>query len=176
VRGLIDIADFRSWAVPPPDMAVRSSANKGVDLRPTGTREFGAYNFGRPRVASIYGGSSSSRHPSQDIETSSHLDSQDFSGVNLDLTVHTPFVDPDVSMEIGRERVASRDRSRSAFEFGRRAGSAGLGSLKSGQDNQMDFEPVDLGLDFDVTIDQEVPNLEERDRRESECVCDLADM
>jgi len=108
-------------------------------------------------VPSIYGRSSTSRHPSHDQDISSHLDSQEFSGIDLDLRLEE-FGAGDGSVEIGREAQASREGSvRSAFA--RRGGSL---DVPEGMD--MGFEPMDLQLDFD--LDQPVPNLESRSRRE----------
>jgi len=151
-----------SWAAAPPEIASRgfnAAPETQLNLRPK-TREFGAYNFGRPMVPSIYGRSSTSRHGSHD-ETSSHLDSQDFSGVDLGLT-------GDFSMEAGREVRAALSREGS-LGMSKRGSSLGLGGMGGDYDSggmDMGFDGVDLGLDL---ADQpDLPALEERSRRESE--------
>ncbi|ORX34377.1 Rec8 like protein-domain-containing protein [Kockovaella imperatae] len=143
-----------NWTAPNVDLPAPPLPN----LRPT-TREFGAYNFGRPRAPSIYGGSQSSRHASHDGETSSHIDSGDFSGVDLGLQLD----DMDVSMEQGRHvsvEPSQRAFSKEPSMRGSRLGSVGL----QGMDDS--FGPVDLDLNFgDDSL--ELPRLEERSRRES---------
>lgn len=151
---------YRTWAAPPPELASTTSAPSALALRPA-TKEFGAYNFGRPAAASIYGGSSVSRHPSQD-DTSSHLDSQDFSGIDLNLNfddvdaVHGDDVDmegenDDASVEAGRRavRAGTFGSERSAI----RAESLGKGSDGLGGEAPFEGE-MDLGLDFDAFVDQ----------------------
>lgn len=149
-----------SWSAPP-DLVTSSlnAAPQRIDLRPK-TKEFGAYNFGRPNVPSIYGRSSTSRHGSQD--DTSHLDSQDFSGIDLGLTL-----DGDISMDVEAGRDAMSNLSRQ--------GSVGMGKRGNSMDidmgdmggMDMGFEGVDLGLDFGAQ-DAELPALEARSRRESE--------
>ncbi|RXK42245.1 hypothetical protein M231_00604 [Tremella mesenterica] len=160
----LDLIDW-TWAAPT-DYAPRGlhTAPPAKTLRPAG-REFGAYNFGRPPAGSIYGGSTASRQSSQD--DTSHLDSQDFSGIDLDLRLE--------------------DFDRSSVEFARRAatplsltgrsarsGSAreksfgGLGAM----DGDVSFEPMDLGLDFDLPLDLQPQNVQladgdDRSRRQS---------
>ena len=160
--------DFRSWTANLGDAGrLQPRPPAPANLRPA-TKEFGAYNFGRPRVPSIYGGSSSSRRTPQDGESSSHLDSADFSGIDLGLQLD----DMDMSIEQGRhesvrpERLGmSRDRS-----IGYRTGSVDFGA-QGGMD--VTFDSVDLGLDFGGGM--ELPELEGRSRRESEyIICDRA--
>ena len=160
----LPLADVvRSWAAPPADFAPRglhTAPSAQINLRPA-RGEYGAYNFGRPAAPSIYGDSTTSRHPSHDLETSSHLDSQDFSGIDLNLRLEE-FGPGDESVEIGREAQVRPSREGSIrSDLRRRTGSLDVPEMEMG------FEPIDLGLDFGV-LDQAVPNLEERSRRESE--------
>jgi cohesin complex subunit SCC1 len=153
-----------SWAAAPPEIASRglhTAPQTQINLRPT-TREFGAYNFGRPMVPSIYGRSSTSRHGSHD-ETSSHLDTQDFSGIDLGLTG-----DGDFAMEEAREvrSALSRDGSLGLSKRGSSLDMQGLGDFGDGGGMDMGFDGVDLGLD--LAEQPELPALEERSRRESE--------
>lgn len=156
-----------SWAAAPPELASRglhTAPETQINLRPT-TREFGAYNFGRPMVPSIYGRSSTSRHGSHD-ETSSHLDSQDFSGIDLGLTGEGDF-----EMEDVREvrSALSRDGS---LGLGKRGASLDLqgagGDFGDAGGMDMGFDGVDLGLD--LAEQPELPALEGRSRRDSESV------
>lgn len=151
-----------SWAAAPPEIISRglhTAPETQINLRPT-TREFGAYNFGRPTVPSIYGRSSTSRQGSQD--TSSHLDSQDFSGVDLGL-----IGDGDISMDVeaGREVQSNLSRQGSVL---RRGDSLALEQDDMGMD--MGFGGIDLGLDFGEQ--PELPPLEQRSRRECKCYCE----
>ena len=151
---------LRSWTAPAADFipqGLHTATAAQINLRPA-QREYGAYNFGRPAAPSIYGGSTTTRHPSRELDESSHLDSQDFSGVDLQLGLEG-FGPGDESIEIGREQQAPLSRE----------GSVGFGARKRtesfGGPEEMDigFEPMDLQLNFD----QPVPNLEARSRRES---------
>lgn len=149
----------RSWAAPPPESAPRglnTASAAQINLRPS--REFGAYNFGRPRASSIYGDSSTSRHGSQDPETTSHLDSRDFSGIDLQLGL-------DDSVEYGRNAQQALNSREGSLASGRRirGSSLGMGSIRDADPMDISFEPVDLGLDFG---DVEQPGLENRSRRE----------
>ncbi|KAL1409780.1 Electron transfer flavoprotein alpha-subunit [Vanrija albida] len=119
-------------------------------------REYGAFNFGRPAASSIYG-DSSSRQGSHD--DSSHLDSQDFAGVDLGLGLD----DWDMSMEIGRD--AHRERSKSTQALLRTPSDVGQGNDLPDLNNDFggDFEPMDLDIGLD-----DLPDLDEtRARRGS---------
>lgn len=159
-----------TWTAPIELSTTQLNANLAASaLRAAGTsREFGAYNFGRPRAPSIFGGSTSSRHPSHDGESTSHLDSQDFSGVDLGLNLG------DMSVEQGRDAMRSMSRERrgdSLGGIGLRASRERTGgrekSLTGGMDMTFDGQ-VDLGLDFGADLDFGVPELEQRSRRECE--------
>jgi cohesin complex subunit SCC1 len=149
-----------SWTAAPLELTrgLHTVPDSQINLRPA-TREFGAFNFGRPTVPSIYGRSSPSRHGSQDDSTS-HLDSQDFSGVDLGLTG-----EGDIEMEDVRE-VRSHMSREGSVGFGKRAPSFDVQDQGDFGGAEMSFEGVDLGLELG---DQpELPALEERSRRESE--------
>ena len=148
-----------SWTAAPLELTrgLNTVPDSQINLRPA-TREFGAFNFGRPTVPSIYGRSSASRHGSHD-DTSSHLDSQDFSGIDLGLTG-----DGDIEMEDAREVRSNLSRDGS-IGFGKRASSFDIQDQGDFGGADMSFEGIDLGLDLG---DQpELPALEERSRRES---------
>ena len=151
---------LRSWAAPAADFVpqgLHTAPATQINLRPA-QREYGAYNFGRPAALSIYGGSTTTRHPSRELDESSHLDSQDFSGVDLQLGLEG-FGEGDESIEIGRERQVALSREGSVrANIGKRAESFGMP-----EEMDVGFEPMDLQLDFD----QPVPNLDVRSRRES---------
>lgn len=157
---MVILTHYRTWAAPPPEAALKNLntvSSTQINLRPA-TREFGAYNFGRPRLPSIYGGSSSSRHPSHDHETSSHLDSQDFSGIDLGLNL-------DDTIEIGREALAPLSRDGSIFSQRRKRDSSMLTPIEGEPGVGFDTG-LDLNLDFGDL--PELPVLEERSRRECE--------
>jgi cohesin complex subunit SCC1 len=99
-------------------------------------REYGAFNFGRPKLASIYGGSS--RAGSTD-ESTQHLDSQDFQPIDLDLGLE--------DMEMGRDAFSERSRSKSLLN------TPSVVNAEMELDAPFDaggdtFEPLDLGLDL----------------------------
>ncbi|KAK8846757.1 hypothetical protein IAR55_005845 [Kwoniella newhampshirensis] len=173
-RNEFDFFDW-SWSVPGPSLSAPLAAAPGGGAATTaaGGREFGAYNFGRPKAPSIYGGSTTvgrgsggegSRHGSQDLEGSSYLDSNEFSGVDLGLDF-----DGDLTMEYGRDVATPLSREGSAFARRqaerKRSDSLGLGASIHG-DTPGGFEGLDLGLDFE-NVDQPLPELEARSRRES---------
>ncbi|WWD22069.1 hypothetical protein CI109_106558 [Kwoniella shandongensis] len=188
-RNAITIADTRnefdffdwSWALPAggPSLSAPSAPPPGAGAGAGaggGGREFGAYNFGRPKAPSIYGGSTTvggsggSRHGSQDLE-GSYIDSNDFSGIDLGLDFGG---EGDVTMgsvEFGRDVRTPLSREGSTFGGLRksaqrgRSDSLGLGGSIHG-DVQGGFEGLDLGLDFE-NVDQPLPDLEARSRRES---------
>ncbi|KAL7424551.1 Electron transfer flavoprotein alpha-subunit [Cryptotrichosporon argae] len=142
--------DYRGLQTAPP-----SQTNLPV------SREYGAFNFGRPKASSIYG-STPSRHGSHD-ENGSHLDSNDFSGVDLGLELEVAPERRSVEApEAGRERVL---RSPSAF------------GQKSQTTPFEEFQPegvdlgIDLGFDFGVQ-DEPVPGLN-RSRRATSALTDL---
>lgn len=149
-----------SWTSAPADLTrgLQTVPESQINLRPA-TREFGAFNFGRPTVPSIYGRSSTSRHGSHDDSTS-HLDSQDFSGIDLGLT------GGDVEMEDVREVRSNLSRDGSLGLGGKRAQSFDVQDQVDFGGADMSFEGVDLGLDLGDQPD--LPALEQRSRRESE--------
>ncbi|WVR04412.1 hypothetical protein IAU60_001414 [Kwoniella sp. DSM 27419] len=160
VRGDFDFSDW-TWSAPAFSMPEAPSSDLANTL--PRSREFGAFNFGRPAAPSIYGGSATaSRHGSQDLD-GSLIDSNDFSGIDLGLNL-----EGDITMEVeaGRD-VMTPMRSREGSAFDKRAGSRGaslgLGSIHG---DQAGIEPLDLGLDFD-NVDVPLPELEDRRRRES---------
>ncbi|GMK59498.1 hypothetical protein CspeluHIS016_0801040 [Cutaneotrichosporon spelunceum] len=154
----LDMFDWGTFDVSVP-------SGKGLHTAPrsqTSTREYGAFNFGQPRAASIYGGSS--RAGSVDSSTQ-HLDSQDFQPIDLDLGLD------DMSMEIGRDARSERSRSKSIL----RTPSVIHEEMELDQpfDAGDTFEPLDLGLDLaDLPeLEPEAPiepaAIEERARRSS---------
>ncbi|WVQ97796.1 hypothetical protein IAU59_004911 [Kwoniella sp. CBS 9459] len=157
--------DFLDWTWSGPSFTAPEASALQPPANVPRTREFGAFNFGRPAAPSIYGGSTTaSRHGSQDAD-GSMLDSNDFSGIDLGLDLEGDF-----SMDIERGRDIMTPMSRLSREgsvrdkrSGSRADSLGLGSV---QEDAGNIEPVDLGLDFD-NFDQPLPDLEARSRRES---------
>lgn len=142
---MIDILDW-SFQVPTADYAPSSNRNTAppnqTNLR---SREFGAFNFGRPAVLSIYG-DGSSRQGSPFGSSTSHLDSQDFSGVDLGLNLE----EWDESMEIGRDAQRSRSKSTTLSMRGSsvmRDDNAPMDTDNFGVEE--DFNPVDLDLGLD---------------------------
>ncbi|WVQ84041.1 hypothetical protein IAT38_006186 [Cryptococcus sp. DSM 104549] len=140
-----------------------------------GAGGYGAFNFGVPRAPSVYGGSQTtgSRQGSTDPEAS-HIDSNDFSGIDLGLDFGDLGGEMDDSIEVGRDvrtpfskegsaafgvgRHESRERSMGMMDFG----ADEMPPMDFGGDDMPmmgDYEPMDLGLDLD-----EEPA---RDRRES---------
>ena len=159
-----DIFDWNWAAAPLPELtsSQRHIAPLSKTLRPT-SREFGAYNFGRPAAGSIYGGSTASRQSSQDLDTS-HLDSNDFSGVDLDLRLDD--FDSN-SVEMGRNAATPMSFERRSMSV--RGKSVDAPSIRSGD---ITFEPgFDLGLNFDEPLDDQglpLPMSEaDRTRRET---------
>lgn len=149
----IDTMDIFDWSfVPPPP-----SGEKGLHTAPLTqtnlrSKEYGAFNFGRPRQPSIYG-DQSSRQGSHDT---SLLETQDFQPMDLGLGLD----DFDMSIEVGRD-AASERRSRSKSLQPMRL-SEGPGPEADGAWDES-FEPMDLGLG-------DLPELEmdtERRRRET---------
>ena len=166
VRNDYDFFDW-TWAAPPPELISHSAPAANVSLRPT-TKEFGEYNFGRPAASSIYGGrSSASRHPSQDDSTS-HLDSQDFSGIDLNLNfddldaldqvIGQGIGQGDVDMAGDEEVEAGRRAARALSQGSERSGIRAESLSKDGSQrmgSEVPFEPaLDLGLDFDQFVEQ----------------------
>lgn len=152
--------DFFDWSwssALPPVPAVRASPGPARQHLRNQTREYGAYNFGRIAAGSIYGGSTPSRQ-SHDGDNTSKLDSQDFSGIDLQLDLDNP--------DMGTPEIARRNTTpqshRSFSQF--RAGSRDK-SLTRDMGGLDTFEPIDLGLDLDMPA---LPDLEPRERRECE--------
>ncbi|GMK57083.1 hypothetical protein CspeluHIS016_0309230 [Cutaneotrichosporon spelunceum] len=107
------------------------------------SREYGAFNYGRPRTQSIYGGSVGSRSASVEADVTSALESSEIFAP-MDLAIET--LDFDMSMEVGREGQDHRRRSSIAH----------LPALGEGMGVDLDFSmgPIDLEL-------EEVPPLME---------------
>ncbi|BEI87237.1 hypothetical protein CcaverHIS002_0705830 [Cutaneotrichosporon cavernicola] len=160
--GEFEALDMFDWGT----FDVRIPGGGGLHTAPltqTNAREYGAFNFGRPRAASIYGGSS--RAGSVESSTQ-HLDSQDFQPIDLDLGLDLGF--EDMSMEIAREARSERSRSKSVL----RTPSVIHEEMELDQpfDAGDTFEPLDLGLDLaDLPeLEPEAPiAAEERARRSS---------
>ncbi|OCF41159.1 hypothetical protein I317_04989 [Kwoniella heveanensis CBS 569] len=159
--------DFLDWTWSGPSFTAPEASALQPPANLPRSKEFGAYNFGRPAAPSIYGGSTTaSRHGSQDAD-GSMLDSNDFSGIDLGLDLEGDF---SMDVERGRDIMTPMSRfSREGSDLAKRAGSraASLGRGESIQgEAPADIEPLDLGLDFD-NLDQPLPELEDRSRRES---------
>ncbi|BEJ15172.1 hypothetical protein CspHIS471_0409390 [Cutaneotrichosporon sp. HIS471] len=97
------------------------------------TREYGAFNFGRPPTLSIYG---RSRSPSLEADVTSKLDSNEVFAP-MELAIGT--LDFDVSMEVGRDIQGHRRRSSPIHlpELGERMG----------VDLDFSLGPIDLDLE-----------------------------
>ncbi|WWC59173.1 uncharacterized protein I303_101722 [Kwoniella dejecticola CBS 10117] len=153
--------DFLDWTWSGPSFQAPEVPLVQAPINLPRTREFGAYNFGRPAAPSIYGGSTAASRSSLDLDGSG-LDTNDFSGIDLGLNF-----EGDITMDVeqGRDLMTpisrySREGSAAARAKGRT--SVGLGSVTG----DMGIEPLDLGLDFD-NLDQPLPELETRSRRET---------
>lgn len=148
--------DFFDWswsnAMPPPPTA-RESAGPSRQHLKTPTREYGAYNFGRIAAGSIYGGSTPSRQSQDRDDVSSKLDSNDLSGIDLNLHIDIP-VSPQDDIEMARRNSTPRS-------IDRLSGFGGRGSKSLEPDNNI------LPLDIDLGLDSDIPDLFQRDRRES---------
>ncbi|WWC67661.1 uncharacterized protein I206_101572 [Kwoniella pini CBS 10737] len=153
--------DFLDWTWTGPSFTAPEISLAEAPINLPRTREFGAYNFGRPAAPSIYGGSTAASRSSQDLDGSG-LDTNDFSGIDLGLDL-----EGDISMDVEQGRdlmtpISRYSREGSAALRAKSRESIGLGSAQGG----LDLEPLDLGLDFD-NLDQPLPELEARSRRES---------
>ncbi|KIR29697.1 cohesin complex subunit SCC1 [Cryptococcus deuterogattii 99/473] len=164
--------DFNDWTWGPSNFLIPpqpSQAAVTTTVLP-GAQEFGAFNFGVPRAPSIYGGSetATSRHGSHD-ELSSQLGSNEFSGIDLGLNL-----EGDETIEYGREVMTPISREGTAYAAERersiRAGTfdvTGFGAEELPPMAPMDeydvemvermeqFEPMDLGLDFERELERE---------------------
>lgn len=156
----LDAADLLDWTFNVPDDAApapRALLTAPLTQTNLRNREYGAFNFGRPAAPSIYG-DDDSRQGSHDPDTS-HLDSQDFSGIDLDLGLDTW----DMSMEVGRD--AQRERSRSKSVLGMPSP-----AMHNDNDISMDIDQpfeADFGGGLDLNLDlDDVPELD-RTRRAS---------
>lgn len=171
----VDMIDILDWSFQVPTADYAPSANRGLNTAPPNqtnlrSREFGAFNFGRPAVLSIYG-DGSSRQGSPFGSSTSHLDSQDFTGVDLGLNLE----EWDESMEIGRDAQRSRSKSTTLSMRGSsvvRDDHAPMDTDNFGVED--DFNPVDLDLGLDdlpeLTSDGPAPDAaveEPRDVREA---------
>jgi len=147
----IDAVDIMDWSFTVPDDA--AAPPRGLHTAPlTATnlrREYGAFNFGRPAAESVWG--DESRQGSHD-ETS-HLDSQDFGGIDLDIIND----DWDLSMEQGRDAQRERSRSKSLLPMTSPAPQPSSDNMPAlGMDIDVPADdtehagPIDLGLDLDL--------------------------
>ncbi|WRT65040.1 uncharacterized protein IL334_001982 [Kwoniella shivajii] len=154
--------DFLDWTWTGPSFAAPEIPLAGAPINVPRTREFGAYNFGRPAAPSIYGGSTAASRSSQDLDGSG-LDSNDFSGIDLGLNLEGDFT---MDVETGRDVMTplSRYSREGSAKRGASRESVGFGSIQGG--DLGGIEPLDLGLDFD-NVDQPLPELEIRTRRET---------
>jgi cohesin complex subunit SCC1 len=168
-----DIFDW-SWGAPPPlpERAIQSGAGAAgptgtqlnLHLRPSGRGEYGAYNFGRPHAASLYGGSTPSR---QSVEgDTSHLDSHEYSGIDLGLIPQPGDNSMDIiqSPGIGRYNSETRSRLGSATIFGRGSKEPSIGPRQDEGLVPYDGDGLDLFME-DVNP---MPELDPRSRRECE--------
>jgi len=140
--------------MPPPPTARETAGPSRLHLN-TQTREYGAYNFGRIAPGSIYGGSTPSRQSQDRDDQTSKLDSNDFSGIDLDI-IDIPVPQADAIEFARRESTVRSFRS----PLGGR-GSKSLERDLPGDDNAF----PDTFLDLD---DVPLPDLTEQARRESE--------
>lgn len=142
--------------MPPPPTA-RETAGPSRQHLKTPTREYGAYNFGRIAPDSMYGGSTPSRQSQDRDDVSSKLDSNDLSGINLglDLDIDIPVPTQD-DIEVARRDTTPRSVDQMSGFGGR-----GSKSLTPMQDD--DILPTDFNLDLDLNL----PDLLDRERRES---------
>lgn len=102
----MDIYDWSSQ-VPIEPQGLHTAPLSRTNLRTS--REYGAYNFGRPAALSIYGDSVSARSVSIDNDVTSRLDSNEFAPFDLgldDINVLDMEGEMDVSMEMGRDRMS----------------------------------------------------------------------
>jgi hypothetical protein len=141
--------------MPPPPTA-RETAGPSRQHLKTPTREYGAYNFGRIAPGSIYGGSTPSRQSQDRDDVSSKLDSNDLSGIDLNLDIDIPGPTQD-DVEVARRNTTPRSIDRFSGFGGR-----GSKSLEPDyQDNNI------LPPDLDLNLDSDIPDLMQRNRRES---------
>ncbi|CAK9780140.1 hypothetical protein CC85DRAFT_285433 [Cutaneotrichosporon oleaginosum] len=130
--------DFWDWSVSvyEPTGLHTAPFNK-TNIR--GSREYGAFNFGRPRTSSIYGGSVGSRSNTSDEDYTSRLDSNEMFAP-MDLGIEN--LDFDMSMEIGRGGSQAHEMRHSTPPQ--------LHELHEGMAIDPDFSmgPMDLDLDF----------------------------
>lgn len=150
--GNIDAVDMFDWGSF--DVPVADESSRGLHTAPLAqtnlrTREYGAFNFGRPKAASIYGDDNSRAGSVED--STQHLDSQDFQPIDLDLGLD------DMSMEWGRDARSERSRSKSVVP---RTPSV-IDAMDVDQTfDGGDFAPIDLGLDLGMGLD-DLPELED---------------
>lgn len=134
-----DVFDW-SFTIPERPHGSHTAPLSVTNLRTS--REYGAFNFGRPIAPSIYGGS---RASSREASIESHLDSQEFAPIDLGLDNFDMF-NPDETMEVGRdafERAYSIPRTPNLPR-----GPDALDMTKDNMDADFSFEPMDLGLDL----------------------------
>jgi cohesin complex subunit SCC1 len=144
--------DFFDWswssAMPPPPVA-RETAGPSRQHLNTQTREYGAYNFGRIAPGSIYGGSTPSRQSQDRDDVTSKLDSNDFSGIDLDI------IDIPEPVEVARRETTPRSNRSSLVPRG-------------GKSLEPDFPEDNVFGDTDLQLDDvPLPELTNRERRES---------
>lgn len=161
--GPIDTLDMFDWGSF--DVPVADESSRGLHTAPLAqtnlrTREYGAFNFGRPKAASIYG-DDNSRAGSVDDSTQ-HLDSQDFQPIDLDLGLD------DFSMEFGRDARSERSRSKSAVPRSPSVVHDAMDvdqTFDAGDAFGGDFAPLDLGLDDLPELEEEPEAAAEEERR-----------
>ncbi|BEI84271.1 hypothetical protein CcaverHIS002_0408750 [Cutaneotrichosporon cavernicola] len=99
--GTMDLWDWSGFVYEPTGMYTAPLTRTNLPA----TREYGAFNFGRPRTLSIYG---ESRSASLEADVTSKLDSNEVFAP-MELAIDT--LDFDVSMEVGRDGQDHRRRS-----------------------------------------------------------------
>lgn len=152
----IDPVDVLDWSFNVPDEVAPSRGLHAAPLTQGNLLSggYGAFNFGRPAPESIFGDDNASRQGSHD-ETS-HLDSQDFGGIDLGIMDD----DWDMSMEQGRDALRERSRSKShmAMSSPHPAGQDDLPAMDidmhAGEESH-DFGGIDLGLDLNLDLDND---------------------
>lgn len=152
----IDMFDWGSFNLPLPDESARGLHTAPLTQTNLRTREYGAFNFGRPKAASIFG--DDSRAGSVDDSTQ-HLDSQDFQPIDLDLGLD------DFSMEIGRDARSERSRSKSVIPRSPSVVRDAMDidqTFDAGDTFGDEFAPLDLGLG---DLPELEPEADDRERR-----------
>jgi cohesin complex subunit SCC1 len=148
----LDPVDVLDWSFNvPDDAAPRGVHTASLTQNNLLSREYGAFNFGRPAPESIYG-DDASRQGSHD--DTSHLDSQDFGGIDLGI------MNDDWDMEQGRDAQRERSRSKSLMPMSsphHHPPSDDLPGLDL--DMNEDAANFDGGIDLDLGLDLDNDNL-----------------